>query len=108
MKYKNKKVIIDGIKFDSQKEGNRYEELKLLQRANEIKELELQKKFELQPSFKINGKTIIAIKYICDFYYYDNKLHKYIVEDTKGFKTKEYMIKRKIFAYKYGFEISEV
>lgn len=101
-KYKNKKVIIDGYKFDSIKEGTRYRQLKLLKQANEITELEMQKVFELQPSFKYEGKTYRKITYIVDFYYYDNKLHKYVAEDVKGFATDVYKIKKKMFMYKYS------
>ncbi len=100
-KYHSQKVIINGIKFDSKKEGNRYIELKLLERAGEIKGLELQKSFELQPTFKKNGKTYRKIVYIADFCYLDIKRGKYIVEDVKGFKTKEYALKKKLFEYKY-------
>lgn len=101
MKYHSKKVIVDGIKFDSLKEAKRYNELKILEKANEITELRLQVKFELQPSFKKNGKTIRKIEYIADFTYYDNKLNKYIIEDTKGYKTEVYKLKKKLFEYKY-------
>ncbi len=108
-KYKNKKVIIDGIKFDSLKEGKRYKELKLLERAGFIKNLELQKSFELQPSFKKNGKTIRKIVYIADFVYFDTKQGKTIIEDTKGFRTDVYTLKKKIFEYKYPeLEIKEL
>ena len=101
MKYHNKIVNEDGIKFDSKKEARRYQELKWLERANEISELRLQVPFELQPSFKKDGKTYRKIEYIADFVYYDVKQDKYIVEDTKGFKTDVYMLKKKIFEYKY-------
>ena len=108
-KYKSKKIILDNIKFDSKKEGNRYEELKELEKAGLIKELELQKVFELQPSFKKNGKTIRKITYKADFYYYDNHLQRYVVEDVKGFKTEVYKIKKKLFEYVYkDLELLEV
>lgn len=100
-KYHSKKVILDNIKFDSKKEKNRYEELKILEQAGLIKELELQKVFELQPSFKKNGKTYRKITYKADFYYYDNHLNRYVVEDVKGFKTEVYKIKKKLFEYVY-------
>ena len=105
-KYKNKKVIIDGIKFDSQKEGNRYLILRDKLNNGEITNLRLQVKFELQPSFKINGKAIKTINYIADFTYYDRD--KFIVEDTKGMRTQVYKLKAKMFAYKYGYEIKEI
>ena len=101
MKYHNKKIIVDGIKFDSLKESKRYNELKILEKAKEITELRLQVKFELQPSFKKNNKTIRKIEYIADFVYYDNKIQQYIVEDTKGYRTDVYKLKKKLFEYKY-------
>lgn len=100
-KYHSKKVILDNIKFDSKKEKNRYEELKILEQAGLIKDIELQKVFELQPSFKKNGKTYRKITYKADFYYYDNHLNRYVVEDVKGFKTEVYKIKKKLFEYVY-------
>lgn len=107
-KYYSRKVIIDGIKFDSKKEGNRYLELKLLLKAKKIRDLELQKKFELLPKYKINNKTIRAISYIADFVYWDISKNEMIIEDTKGFKTEVYKLKKKLFEYKYGIEIKEV
>lgn len=105
MKYHNKKIIIDGIVFDSTKEGKRYQELKLLERAGVIKDLELQKEFELQPSYKKNGRTVRKISYIADFCYYENG--KYVVEDAKGCKTQVYKLKKKMFEYRYDYEIRE-
>ncbi len=98
-KYHAKKCKVDGIMFDSYKEMRRYQELKLLQRAGKIKGLELQPEFILQESFEYRGKKIRAIKYIADFRYWQDG--KEIVEDTKGFKTKEYLIKKKLFLKKY-------
>lgn len=101
-KYHNKKVIVNGIKFDSKKESKRYMQLKLLEKANLINELELQKLFELQPKYtNANGEHIRAITYKADFYYYDNQKKKYIIEDTKGIKTEVYKIKKKMLEYKY-------
>ena len=108
-KYHNKKIYFDGIKFDSKKEYKRYLELKLMLKSGLIKNLELQKRYELQPSFKKNGKTIRKIEYLADFVYYDNKLNKIIVQDTKGFRTETYKIKKKLFEYKYpDLEIEEI
>ena len=109
MKYHNKIVEVDNIKFDSIKESRRYNELKLLQRAGIIKELELQKKFELQPKYtNNNGEHIRAITYVCDFYYFDNEKQKYIVEDTKGYRTDVYKLKKKLMAYIHHISIHEV
>ena len=105
-KYKNVKVVIDGIKFDSKKEARRYEELKLLQLGGKVSNLELQPKFELQMGFRdINtGKKERAINYIADFQYRD-EVGNLIVEDVKGMKTDVYKLKRKMFLAKYQDEI---
>lgn len=101
-KYFNRKVTVDGIKFDSIKEANRYLDLKVLKKVGLIKEVELQKVFELQPKYINNkGEHIRAITYKCDFFYYDIKKEKYIVEDTKGFRTDVYKLKKKLFEYQY-------
>ena len=82
-KYENEEAIVDGLGFDSKLEAKRWQELKLLQQANEITDLRRQVKFELQPSYKKNGKTIKSINYYADFCYFDLKKRKMIVEDTK-------------------------
>lgn len=108
-KYKNKKVIVNGIKFDSQKESNRYLDLLALQKVGLIQDLHRQVRFELQPSYKKKGKTIRAITYIADFVYYDTFKGEKIVEDTKGYRTEIYKLKKKIFEYKYpNLEIKEI
>lgn len=108
-KFGNKKVLVDGEEFDSQLEANRWYELKLLQRAKQIEYLRRQVKFELQPSYKRNGKTIQAINYIADFVYYDLNKKKVVVEDTKGFKTETYKLKKRIFEYIHPeLEITEI
>ena len=105
-KYKNKKVVIDNILFDSKKEANYYTKLKILKDAGKITDLELQKKFVLQDKFKLNGKTYRAITYVADFVYKDDKgMH---VVDTKGYRTQVYKIKKKLFVKKFGIEIEEV
>lgn len=100
-KYKAVKTEVNGIKFDSKKEARRYKELKILEKADEIKSLELQPRFLLQEKFKYNGKTIRKIEYVADFRYIDEKGNT-IVEDVKGMKTEVYKIKKKIFLKKYG------
>ena len=110
-KYHNKIIIYNGIKFDSIKEKNRYIELKLLERAGLIKNLKLQYEFELQPAFTLNNKKIRKISYIAVFYYFDNKLNDYIVEDVKSEITKKdktYCLKKKLFQYRYKKEIKEL
>lgn len=98
-KYRNKKVIVDDYIFDSIQESKRYKELKLLLRAGQIQNLELQPHFLLQESFKKNNKTYRKIEYIADFKYTENG--KTIVEDVKGLQTDVFKIKHKLFEKKY-------
>lgn len=108
-KYHNTKVEVDGIRFDSLKEANRYCELKLLERGKAIRSLVLQPKFELQTAFvNADGKKQRAITYTADFMYYDIGEDKAIVEDVKGMKTEVYKIKKKLFEYKYGMVVREI
>ena len=100
-KYNARKTIIDGIKLDSKKEADRYCELKLLERAGEISHLQLQPKFLLVEGFRHEGKKYQDINYIADFQYIE-KDGTEVVEDTKGFKTDVYNIKKKLFLWKYG------
>jgi hypothetical protein len=107
-KYGNRKVIHDGIEFDSMKEAHRYCELKVMQRAGLISDLQLQVPFELIPSQRIDGKVVEqAVKYIADFTY-NGQDGVQVVEDTKGYKTPEYIIKRKLMLYIHGIRIREV
>ena len=105
-KYRNKKIVIDNIKFDSKKEGNYYTKLKLMQNAGLIWNLELQKKYILQASFTFNGKKIREISYYPDFVYEDKEGTHVI--DTKGYRTEVYKIKKKLFIKKYGIDIEEI
>lgn len=125
-KYGNKKVEYDGIKFDSKKEAIRYAELKLLERSGHITDLKRQERFVLIPSqyervetgefYKTGSKKGIpktkevciekSVVYVADFTYTENG--KMAVEDTKGMKTKDYIIKRKLMLKEYGIKIREV
>ena len=108
MKYGNRKTVVDGITFDSKKEATRFAELKLLQRAGEIFDLQRQVPFTLIPKQVRDGKTIERpCVYKADFVYKD-KTGTEIVEDTKGMKTKEYIIKRKLMLWQFGIMIKEV
>ena len=108
-KYRNKKIKINGQEFDSQLEYMRYCQLKILERAKEIKDLQRQVIFELQPKYKKGNKTIRAINYIADFVYIDAETGQKIIEDTKGFKNDVYKLKKKLFEYIYkDLEIREI
>lgn len=100
-KYKAIKTTINGITFDSKLESKRYLELLMMEKSGRIEKLELQPSFLLQPSFKKNGKTYRKIEYVADFKYYDPKKGKWVIEDTKGFETDSFKIKKKMFEYKY-------
>ena len=101
-KYGNKKY--NG--FDSKKEANRYAELALMQRAGVIQNLRRQVKFELIPAQYIDGKCVFrSCSYIADFVYEQNG--ETVIEDTKGFKTPEYIIKKKLMLQVYGILIKE-
>lgn len=100
-KYRARKLTIDGITFDSQKEANRYCELKLMLQAGEIAKLELQPEFILQKGYRgLDGKWVRAIKYRADFRvtYPDGRV---VVIDTKGYQTKEYKLKKKLLLARY-------
>lgn len=118
-KYNNKKIEVDGMTFDSKKEANRYKELSLLQKAGEISGLQTQVRYVLIPSQREVSEEVYTrgenkgknkpgkllereCTYVADFVYY--KDGKVIVEDTKGFRTKEYIIKRKLMLYVHHIE----
>lgn len=108
-KYNNKKITVNGQVFDSKKEANRYKELRLLEKAGAIKDLRTQVKFTLIPSQRdeATGKVIEReCSYKADFVYEEDG--KTVVEDVKGFRTKEYIIKRKLMLWRYGIRIMEV
>lgn len=111
MKYHNQKTNLDGIEFDSRKEARRYAELLLMQKAGEIYDLQRQVQFVLIPkqTDPITGKMLEReAKYIADFTYRSCKTGRITVEDTKGMKTKDYILKRKLMLYRHGIKIQEV
>lgn len=110
-KYNNRKVEVDGRKFDSKKEARRYGELKLLLDAGEISDLHMQVAFELQPKFydEEEHRYQRAIKYVADFVYLDKEGNK-VIEDVKSPATRQnavYRLKKKMMAYR-GWYIKEV
>lgn len=108
-KYGNHPTIImfkgKMTRFDSEKEAMRAKELELMEKGGLIKDLQRQVKFELQPGFYHKGKRIQAINYIADFTYTDED-GNYIIEDSKGVRTREYIMKQKMMLYR-GYEIKE-
>ncbi len=100
-KYRNEKAEVDGIVFDSKAEARRYWELKALEKTGEISHLTLQPEYILQEGYSKFGKKIRPIKYIADFEYCEEGSGRVVAEDVKGFRTKEFQIKKKIFEEKY-------
>lgn len=119
-KYGANKTVIDGIEFDSKREAKRWTELKLLERAGVIRDLDRQVKFVLIPAQREadtigargairKGKIIEReCAYVADFVYIDTETGETVVEDTKGFKTKDYIIKRKLMLWVHKIKIMEV
>ena len=103
-KYHAKKETVDGIRFDSKHEAQRYRELKLMEKAKAIQDLKLQVAFPLIKK-STHGREI---KYIADFVYYENG--KMVVEDAKSKATannKVYALKKRLMAELYDIEIKE-
>lgn len=109
-KYRNKKCNIDGIWFDSIREGRRYSELKLMEKGGYISNLRLQVPYELVPNQKNREGKVIERKvvYRADFVYFDNDKQEEVVEDAKGFRTEVYLLKKKLMLDRYGIQIKEV
>lgn len=107
-KYKNIKVEIDGIKFDSKGEGDRYKFLRDMQGAGVIKNLRLQVPYELTPKYREkDGTAVRAMKYIADFVYILSNTGNEVIEDFKGRRTQSYIDKRKLMMKVHGIEIYE-
>ena len=116
-KYYNRKVQRDGMVFDSKREADRWSELKLLEKAGEISDLQRQVKYELIPTqyskweYTKSGKKKVIEReasYIADFVYHDNTLGVEVVEDAKGMRTEAYILKRKLMLHVHGIQIVEV
>lgn len=104
-KYRAKKTVVDGITFDSRKEGDRYLVLKGMEEDGSIEDLRRQVRYELIPAFDVDGKHYRPVSYVADFVYREDG--KEIVEDVKGMRTDVYKLKSKLFARRYGMIIKE-
>ena len=110
-KYHNRVLNTPDGRFDSVHEYSRWQELKLMQKAGEIYDLQRQVPFVLIPTQKdeLTGKVIEReCKYIADFTYRSCKTGRIVVEDAKGAKTEVYKLKKKIMLYRHGIRIKEV
>jgi len=101
-KFGNVRTVVDGKAFASKKEARRYAELKLLEQARDIQYLRTQLRYPL----KVNG--VLIATYVADFVYVDTaRGNAQVVEDAKGFRTREYQIKKKLMRAIHGIEIKE-
>lgn len=108
-KYKNLKVTLDGHEFDSKREAARYVDLKQQQRQGKITDLVLQPSFELIPKQRReDGKAERNCVYIADFKYYDVGTDRWVIEDAKGMRTRDYIVKRKLMLHVHGISVREV
>lgn len=107
-KYRAVPTVVDGVRFASKAEAARYAELKLLEKAGEVKELELQPKFPLCAHPRIHGAGVKVCDYVADFRYRHGPRGVLVIEDVKGMKTPVYRLKKKWFEAQYGIEITEV
>lgn len=106
-KYRAEKVVIDGHTFDSKKEGRRYQQLRQLEEAGEIRGLELQPRYDLWVPTPRGQKKVGF--YRADFRYDENRGGQWhsVTEDVKGIRTPIYRLKRKMVEAYYAFEIRE-
>ena len=102
LKYRNKPVEVDGIRFASKAEARRYGELKLLERAGEIADL------RLQPPFRLDVNGLHIADYRGDFAYRNVRTGMAGVEDVKGVRTDSYRLKRLLMKACHGVDIVEV
>lgn len=105
-KYHSTPTEVNGIRFDSKREANRWAELRILERAGKIQKLKRQVRYLLIPSQYRDGKCVEReASYIADFVYIkDGHL---VVEDCKGFRTPEYRLKRKLMLERYDIRLVE-
>ena len=109
-KLRNKKTIVDGIKFDSEIEAKRWQQLKTLESVGQIGNLRRQVKYVLIPSQRINGKVAEReCSYKADFCYF--RRGELVVEEVKGYRKGAtyniFVIKRKLMLEKHGIRVKE-
>ena len=100
-KYKAKPTTVDGIQFASKMEARRYNELKLMERAGEIRDLQLQRRWPIV----VNGVKVCV--YVSDFEYIETMTGERVTEDVKGYRTHVFAIKKQLMKAVYGITIKE-
>lgn len=101
-KYHNRRTVVDGITFDSKREATRYAELRLLEKAGEIRELGVHTRYQI-----VVSGTKVGV-YVADFDYRDLRTGEPVVEDVKGVRTAVYRLKKRLVKALLGIEIVEV
>lgn len=106
-KYRNKRVLVDGQHFDSQREANRWWDLRMLEKGGEISQLERQVAFVLAPAVNLHGekRKKTALRYVADFRYFHVKTGAFVVEDAKGFESPVSRIKRHLMKSVHGIDV---
>jgi Protein of unknown function (DUF1064) len=111
-KYGAKPMVVDGIRFDSTKEAKRYRDLRLLEKAGHIRDLELQPRFPLEvvERWRPHGRVRNCGYYTADFRYVDAETAATVVEDVKstGTKTTAYRLRKRLVEAIHGVKIVEV
>jgi hypothetical protein len=112
-KYRAKPQVVDGIRFASQAEARRYGDLKLLEKAEAIRELEIQPTFPIEVMNQASGEVIQVGVYKADFRYREMGAHpsfrsRVVVEDVKGMRTVVYRLKKRLVEAIYGITIQEI
>ena len=107
-KYRNQRIEVDGMMFDSKGEAAHYGRLKLAKQAGAVLDFERQVPFVFEVTYRANGREVVRkMKYIADFVvtFKDGRKE---VQDFKGHKTREYKQKKKLMLELYGIEIREI
>lgn len=108
-KYGNRKTTLNGVEFDSHKEAQRYAQLRLLERAGRITNLRCQVKYILIPAQRDERGRLLEreCSYVADFVYFDLTLGMEVVEDSKGYRTDTFKLKKKMMLWFHGIQITE-
>jgi hypothetical protein len=109
-KYGNRKIVVDGIKFDSKREAKRWAALQTLDRFGTISQLERQVPYVLAPAVRLHDETRLkpAIRYVADFRYFDISAGCFVVEDVKGLETDVSRLKRHLMKSVHGIDVKIV
>lgn len=107
VKYRNQPTTVDGIQFDSKAEARRWQELRLMERAGEIRDLERQPLYVLAPPvrFADSKRATPSLRYWADFRYFDVRANREVCEDVKGIQTQAFRLKRHLMKSVHGIDV---